>query len=211
MKLFTAKISPYAAMCRAQIYIKGLDIQFMELPDDASWEDIKAVSPIKKIPVLVDGDQVVPESQVICEYLEDRFPEQSLRPSDAASLARMRLLVRIADAYIMTRLTPLFTHLSRKHRDQDVVDRQIKLIEKGLISLECFLAESGFAVGQQVTLADCTLVPILVFVEKYMPFFDIESPFSKYPKLLRYWDKIQLNPNMKRVIDEIQQGINAKK
>ena len=108
MKLYTAKISPYAAMCRLQIYCKNLDVDLLELPTDASWDDVKIVSPIKKIPVLVDGDTVVPESIVICEYLEDCFPQISLRPQNPAELARMRLISRIADQYVLSPLLPLF-------------------------------------------------------------------------------------------------------
>ena len=210
MKLYTARISPYAAICRAQIYAKNLEVEMLELPDDASWEDVRAINPLSKIPVLVDGELMLPESQVICEYLEDRFPEHSLRPTDARDLARMRLLVRIADTYLMTQLVPLFAHLSRKHRDQNVVDRQTNLIAESLASLDHYLPETGFAVGQHITLADCTLAPILVFIEQYMPYFGIASPFLSHSRLSRYWDEIKINQVISRVIDEIHHGISAK-
>ena len=210
MKLYTAKISPFAAMCRIQIYFKGLDVELLALPDDASWEDIAAISPIKKIPVLVDGASVILESAVVAEYLEDKHPEPSLKPATAAERAQMRLLSRIADLYVMTPLTVLFAHLSRKHRNQAVVDAELKNIEKGLSSLEQFIDRSGFAVGSQLTLADCSLVPIFVFIEKYLPFFAIDKPLDDYPKLLAYWQKITTEPVIEKVIAEIQQGIAAK-
>ncbi len=210
MKLYTAKISPYAAMCRFQIYCKNLDVELLELPNDASWDDVRAVSPIQKIPVLVDGETVIPESTVICEYLEDCFPQVPLRPDNAAELARMRLLSRVADQYLLLPLLPLFAHLSRKRRDQAVVDAGLEKIDKGLVSLEYFLGSGDFAVGTAITLADCHLVPVLVFLEKYLPFFGVERPFEPYSKLSRYWNGIRENPEARKVIDEIHQGIAAK-
>lgn len=209
MKLYTAKISPFAAMCRIQIYYKGLDVELLELPDDATWGDVGALSPLKKIPLLIDDDLVIPESYVIAEYLEDRFPEQPLRPDGAAELARMRLIARIADQYIMVPLTPLFAHLSRKHRDQKVVEQQLGLVDTGLAALDFYLSGSTYAIGGKTTLADCALVPVLVFIEKYLPFFAVDA-FSNYKKLSCYWNGVSADPCIKKVIDEMRQGIQAK-
>lgn len=210
MKLYTAKISPFAAVCRMQIYAKNLDVELLELPDNASWEDVRALSPIRKIPVLVDQDKIIPESTVICEYLEDCFPQVSLRPDDAQELAQVRLLARISDQYLLSPLLPLFAHLSRRHRDQVVVDAGLERIEKGLQSLDHFLAIDSFAAGPMLTLADCHIVPSLVYLEKYLPFFALEHPFETHDKVSRYWSAIQKLPVAQRVIEEIHQGIEAK-
>lgn len=210
MKLYTAKISPYAAICRMQIYLKNLDVQLLELPHDASWDDIAAVSPLKKMPVLVDGGVVIPESQVILEYLESCFPEPALLPQTLVDSAGVRLISRIADQYIMAAVVALLPHLSKRRRIQEVVDLQLSVLEKGLSSLNHFLPEFGFAVGDQLTLADCTLVPILVFAEKYLPFFGANEPFASYPKVSRYWRDIQQQATAAKIIDEIHQGIADK-
>jgi glutathione S-transferase len=55
------------------------------------------LNPRAVVPTLVDGDIVVPESNVINEYLDDRFPRRPLRPADALGLARMRLWTKQLD------------------------------------------------------------------------------------------------------------------
>ena len=210
MKLYTARLSPFAARCRMQIYAKELAVELLEYPTAISREDIARASPIAKIPVLLDGDRVIPESDTICTYLEECFPEPSLLAETAAERARMRLLCRIADLYIMAPLTPLFAHLSRKHRDQKVVDDGIEQLLAGLKSLEHFIGKGNFAVGNRLSLADCCLVPILFFVVTYLPYFGIDEPLAAYPSVTAYWNAIGQNPHAGRVIAEIREAIEEK-
>ena len=132
MKLYTAKLSPYAARCRMQIYAKNLPIEFIEAFTEVSKEQVSLLNPMGKIPIFEDGDMIIPESEIICEYLEDRFPDKPLRPQDPSARATMRLLSRISDWYVLAPLLPLFAHLSRKRRDPAVVDRQLGEIDRGL-------------------------------------------------------------------------------
>lgn len=210
MKLYTAKLSPFAARCRMQIYAKGLAVDLLEYPTEISKEDIASASPIAKIPVLLDQDLVIPESDTICAYLEECFPEPSLSAETAAERARMRLLCRIAELYIMAPLTPLFAHLSRKHRDQKVVDAGIERLQAGMVSLEHFIDGRDFAVGNRLSLADCCLVPILFFVVTYLPYFGLDEPLGPHPKTVAYWNSIQQNPHATKVIQEIRTGISEK-
>ena len=210
MKLYTAKLSPFAARCRMQIYAKGLDIEFAEYPHDVSKDEIIAMNPMGKIPVLAVGDVVLPESDTICEYLEDSAGGPALQPEDDLDRARMRLLSRVADFYVFEPLSPLFAHLSRKHRKQEVVDDGMAKIAKGLGTLEHFIGDGDFAVGNALSLADCSLVPVLFFLNTYLPYFGEPDPLQPYPKLHRYWNSIQDNEHAARVIDEIREGIAEK-
>ena len=87
MKLFQTYASPFPTRVRLLIYAKGLDVELVEPPGfHASTEakgDYLKVNPIGRVPALVlDDGRVLPESEVICEYLEDAYPEPSLRPAD---------------------------------------------------------------------------------------------------------------------------------
>jgi glutathione S-transferase len=119
MKFYNAMLSPFAARCRMLIYAKGLEVEFSEAWGDFSKEQLSLINPMGKVPVLEDGDLVLPESETICEYLEDRFPEPALRPESPQARARMRLLGRLTDLYVFETLSPLFGHLSRKSRDRN--------------------------------------------------------------------------------------------
>lgn len=210
MKLYNAMLSPFAARCRIQIYAKGLDVELAEAWDDYSKDDLAAINPMRKVPVFEDGDFILPESETICEYLEDRFPTPSLRPENLEARARMRLLSRMNDFYIFEPLFPLFGHLSRKTRDQAVVDRKLKALDRGLRAVEHFLPEEGLAAGPALTLADCSLVPVLLFVVTYLPYFGLESPFQPYPRVAAYWSRVEQEPSAARVIGEIREAMKAK-
>jgi len=210
MKLYTAKLSPFAARCRMQIYAKGIEIEFVEYPTAVSKQQLLELSPLGKIPILTVGDAVLPESETICEYLEDCERGRSLRPDDALVRARMRLLSRVADLYVFEALNPLFAHLSRKRRQQEAVDQGIGRISTGLLTLERFIGEGRYAVADQLSLADCCLAPILLFVTTYLPYFDLAEPLQDYPRLSAYWAAIQGDPHAARVIAEIRQGIAEK-
>ena len=210
MKLYTAMLSPFAARVRMQIYAKGLEVEMAEAFTDFSVEQLAQMNPMGKLPVLEDGDLRLPESTTICEYIEDRHPSPALRPSDPAQLARMRVLERMADFYVFEPLSPLFAHLSRKHRQQEVVDRQLALLQRGLGALEHYIPGEGCAIGTQLSLADCALVPILLFVQTYLPYFAIEAPLQPYPRLQAYGERMANNEHAARVIAEIRAAMKAK-
>jgi len=210
MKLYNAMLSPFAARCRIQIYAKGLEVELAEAWGDFSREQLSALNPMTKVPVLEDGAFVLPESDTICEYLEDRFPQPSLRPESAEARARMRLLSRMTDFYVFEPLSPLFGHLSRKTRDQEVVDKQLADLNRGLAAIDHFISEEGFAVGPEFSLADCAMVPILLFIVTYIPYFGIKEPLQAYPRLAAYWARVVQHESAARVIEEIHAAMKAK-
>jgi glutathione S-transferase len=90
--LYDAAACPYCARVRIVLAEKGLDVETIEidLRDRPAW--IYDLNPSGKVPVLDDG-LVLPESAVIMEYLEERYPEPTLLPADLAERARARLAV----------------------------------------------------------------------------------------------------------------------
>ncbi len=104
MKLIDASRCPYCARVRIALAEKGLDHEavVIDLSDRPRWV-IELNPPRGRVPVLDDGF-VLPESEVIMEYLEERYPEPALLPADLGERARARLLVnrfdeRLGDDY----------------------------------------------------------------------------------------------------------------
>src|SRR6201996_8032417 len=153
MKLYQTYASPFPTRVRLSIYAKGLDVEIIEPPGfHASTEakgDYLKINPIGRVPALVlDDGGVIPESEVICEYLEDAFPEPSLRPADAWGRARMRLLSRISDFYLVMAMVPLFnlSARSRRHWTPEVVNGAADKVAEALGYLEEYIGEEGYAV-----------------------------------------------------------------
>lgn len=85
------------------LYEKGLEFEGIRL-NPAKFEHhedwFKAINPRGQVPALVDGDRVITESTVICEYLEDEYPtEVKLRPDDSYRRAEMRVWTKWVDEY----------------------------------------------------------------------------------------------------------------
>jgi glutathione S-transferase len=97
MKLIDAPRCPYCARARIALAEKGLEYECVEvdLGDRPQWL-LELNPPSGRVPVLDDGF-VLPESEVIMAYLDERYPEHQLLPSDLAERARARTLVHRFD------------------------------------------------------------------------------------------------------------------
>lgn len=178
-------------------------------------EEFKKTNPTGKIPALQINDRVLGESEVICEYIEDLFPEPSLRPEDPLGRAQVRLLSRIVDLYILTPLFKMLPHLSRKFREDKFVEDQLVDMNKGLESLEINMSLGGYqdgnyAVGSYLTLADCALVPMLFLQENTVPILGVSKPFAEFPIIETYWQKIQSDEYCAKVLAEMRKGLSAR-
>ena len=212
-KLYGGDLSPYASRCRMVIYAKGLDIAQVEPPGERGpegfSEEYRALNPIGKIPALETDGLVLPESQVICEYLEDRFPEPSLLPSDALDAARARLLCRIADLYLIAPLFALFQQMNPERRDASVVEEKVAEISRVLAWVEQYADTDPYLVGSALTLADCAVAPLSFFATRLLPVVGAPAPFAGRPGLLRWWEAIEKDGAGSRVLAEMDAAFSA--
>lgn len=207
MKLYQANLSMFAARVRIQAYAKGIELEMLDPPGGLNAPEFVAINPTGKIPCLVDGDFALPESEVIMEYLEDKYPEPSLRPKDVRSHARQRLLNRLTDLYVYQPMARLFPQLSFKGRDQAVVDAALADIDKGLKWVENYVEGPKYAVGGRMSLADCTMPPQLFFPATLLPRFGRDDAFAHTPKIKAYFAAISKEPPVARVLDEVASAL----
>src|SRR5215469_16893714 len=216
MKLHQTFLSPFPTRVRLVLYFKGIDMPFVEPPgihDGASKGWYLKVNPIGRVPALeLDDGRVLPESEVICEYLEDTFPEPSLRPKDPWQLAQVRLISRLCDFYLVMAMVPLFTASGQKRKDWnwERIDSALAEVGKALGYIEHYIGRDGYAVGRSLTQADGALAPQLVLAFEWAPkLFDRKSPIDELPRLARYWASIQNDRIASRVIAEARDAIAA--
>ena len=215
MKLYQTYTSPVPTRVRLMLYAKGIEAEIIEPPgfhsSAESKGDYMAINPIGRVPALVlDDGRALPESEVICEYLEDAFPEPSLRPADAWGRAQVRLLSRICDIYLVMAMVPLFNAAGRSRKTWDTVRIAAALaeVEAALGYLEDYIGEGGYAVGGSLTQADGAIVPQLILAFEWAPaLFSADSPLGKHRKLAAYWTAIQRDPIIARLITETRDAI----
>src|SRR4051794_29718816 len=97
-------VSPYVRKVLACINLKRLSYEVDPITPFFGNDEFERLSPLRRIPVLIDGDVSVSDSTVICEYLDDAYPGHPLLPADPKDRARARWLEEYAD----TRLGDLF-------------------------------------------------------------------------------------------------------
>jgi glutathione S-transferase len=148
LTLYDADRCPYCARVRIVLAEKALAYETVavDLDDRPAW--IYEKNPLGKVPVLEEDAFVLPESAVIMEYLEERYPEPPLWPADAADRARGRLLV-----FRFDELGRPYYALRRGEGGAEA-----KLHEQ-LAELDLFLASRPFLSGHDFGLADAAYLP----------------------------------------------------
>ncbi|MFT7091710.1 MAG: glutathione S-transferase [Candidatus Azotimanducaceae bacterium] len=210
MKLYTGDLSPYSAKIRMQIYAMGIDDIAFELPVSFYRGKLAEFSPIGRIPILETDEGIIPESEVIAEYLDDLYPDKALLGSTPKVRADVRLLSRIADIYLMNNIFMALPQIPRDTRVDAVRDLLMKQVRRGIGALETHIGEGDFAAGNVLSRADCSLVPALWLCENTVPRLDVENPILCNDKVAAYWAKIQNNPHAAAILDEMDRGLQAR-
>jgi glutathione S-transferase len=157
-------ISPYVRKVLACLELKGLEYEVDPIAPFVGNDEFSRLSPLRRIPVMVDGDLVLNDSSVICQYLEDQHPTPSLYPRDIADRARARWLEEYADTRLADGLIwRLFHQLAIKRHifgeaPNDVVVQHALEVEipAALDYLEQQLPDDGFVFGA-LSIADISL------------------------------------------------------
>ena len=213
MILYSGDLSPYSAKVRMQIYAMGVDNDFVfELPVVQFFSGkLKEVSPIGRIPILKTDEGLIPESEVIAEYIDELYPQKSLVGRTRLERASIRVLSRIADIYLMDNIFLALSQMRTAEPNQGIIDLLSAQVLRGVTALEEHLAPQGYAMGgDKLTRADCGLVPALYMCERTLPRLGVTNPLVGLPKTRAYWERIQQNEHAARVIAEMDRGLKAR-
>ena len=158
-------VSPYVRKVLACCELKGLDYEIDPITPFFGGDEFEKMSPLRRIPVLIDGDVRLCDSSVICAYLDEAYPQRPLLPSAPPDRARARWLEEFAD----TRLGDVFIwglfYQRRVHPmvwgedgDMERVERMVSEdIPRSLNYLESELPETGFLFGEDIGLAEISI------------------------------------------------------
>ncbi len=206
MKLYQMDISPYTARCRLVVYAKGVEDKVEVIdPGNVKTDEYKAINPMGKIPALVTEDgQAIPESDVICEYLEDVFPDPDMTP---AQKARIRTVSRVADMYVLNAMEPFFDVAKGGPKVDALLAYGHQKTNWGLDRLEEVLV-GPYAAGDKLSYADGTVIAAIFYLLGVGKAFGMGDVLAARPKLNAYWQFIQTNDHAARIIKEMQDAMN---
>ena len=211
MKLYSGDLSPYSARVRMQIYAKGITDISIERPPTFGTAAFRAAHPIGRIPVLdIDGD-MMPESEVIAEYLEAVYPQPSLLGVNDRETAHIRTLARIGDVYIMNNMFMLSGQTYVQPRNEGTIALLAGQVKRNLKALDRMIGTDGFACCGRLTLADCALTPGLFMVENTLPFAGLENPIPGLTNVAAYWAAMKANEHAARTLAELHRGLEERR
>lgn len=165
MKIIGSYVSPYVRKVLACLALKGLDYEIDPITPFYGNDEFERLSPLRRIPVLVEGDLTLCDSSVICAWLDEAYPRRPLLPEGAAARARARWLeeyadTRLGDVFVWGLFYPKFVHpiVWGEPGDQARIDKTLgEDLPRELDWLEAQLPGRGFLFGGGIGLADIAI------------------------------------------------------
>jgi glutathione S-transferase len=200
MKLYYSPVSTYSQKALIALYEKGIDFEreIVDLGSPQGRAAFEAVYPIGKVPFLkASDDWSVPESTIIIEFLDDRFPDTSrLIPAEREAARQVRFMDRMGDLYVNDPVVELlFQKIGFRPADEKRASRARKHIDASYGWLDQRLAAQEWVSPTGFSMADCALIPPLFYAQ-------LAAPFDDRPGLRRYWERACKRPSYARVMAE---------
>lgn len=167
--LYGNPLSNYVRAARMVCEEKGVEYQLVTIPSLKALKEAEHLSrhPFGKVPTLEHGDVSVFETSAICRYIDEAFDGPSLQPSEPAARARMEQWISVTNAYLDTDvmrrfvLHYFFPRGPEGKPDQERIDKALPDIRRDFEVLDRALATSDYLAGDQLTIADLMLAPII--------------------------------------------------
>lgn len=190
-------LSPYVRKVLACLEYKKLNYRIDPVFAPLASEQFTVVSPLRVIPVLQDGDFTVSDSSVICQYLDDQYPESSIYPKDPQLAAKARWYEEYADTKLFEVLAlKLFVHrvirpvFRTGTPDESIVNDNLQSsLPEAFDYLESEMVEAGFILGE-FCIADVALGAFFRLVK--LSEFSVDK--TRWPKLASYTERVLALP-----------------
>ncbi len=193
---------PFAAYCwktLIALYENATPFTYRVVEDAVGWSELESLWPIKKFPLLRDGDATIVESSIIVEYLMRRAPgPMPMIPVSDDDALTVRFMDRFFDNYVMSPMQTLVSDRMRAETERDakgVADAR-KILDVAYGWLEARLTPGAWASGSTFSLADCAAAPALFYADWVHPLGD------RFPAVRTYRRRLLARPSVARVVEE---------
>ena len=215
LKIIGSFVSPYVRKVLACMNLQGLEYEVDPITPFFGNDEYQRLSPLRRIPVLIDGDFSVSDSSVICAYLDDAYPDRPLIPADPRDRARARWFeeyadTRLGDAFIWGLFYQKIVHplVWSEPGDQARIERSLKEdIPTALDYLEGELPADGFLFGE-IGLADIAIASF--FQNGFYAAFTVDA--DRWPRTAAFVERTLADPCIAPLLryEEIQRNADIK-
>ena len=212
MIVFGSTLSPYVRKCVVFGHEKGLELEVKSAGLGRGGPEFAAASPFGKIPGFQDGDFAISDSSAIVAYLEAKFPEPGLIPTEPCARARTIWFDELADTIVMAAGTAIFINRFVKPRvrklecDHDAADAaEAEQLPPVLDYLERAIPESGFLVEDRLTLADIAVASPFAT----LGCIGVTVDPARYPRTAAFVEAMHARPSFAAIIAKDQAVVAA--
>lgn len=183
MILYSGASCPFSHRCRIVLHEKGMDFEIRDVDMHGLPEEVAAMNPYNQLPILVERDLILYESNIINEYIDERFPHPQLMPADPVMRARARL-------FLFNFERDLFSYVRQiMEGPQKAADKARSIIRDNLTAIAPIFAKQKYMLGEDYTMLDVAIAPLLWRLDH----FGIIMPKQAAP-LLKYAERIFSRP-----------------
>jgi glutathione S-transferase len=201
LTLYFHPLSSFCQKVLIALYENGTPFtgHLVELGDEAARTAFLKLWPTGKIPLLRDGDRIVPETTIMIEYLDRHYPgARPLWPRDQAARLEARLWDRLFDLYVELPMQKVVGDSFRADGEHDArgVADAISTLHMAYGMIEQGIADRTWAAGDAFSVADCSAAPALFFAS-------IVAPFPPgHARLADYFEHLMRRPSIRRAVAE---------
>lgn len=199
LELFGHPFSSYCQKAAIALDEYGADWLWRKIEPDSEWTPVwEALWPIKRFPVLRDGERVVPEATAIIEYLHVHYRQgDPLIPDDADAAIEVRTLDRFFDHYVSDPQARMVFNAIRAddQRDPLAEEQAHEMLDRSYAWLEGHIAGREWAAGDAFSMADCAAAPALFYADWSYPLGD------RFPEVIAYRARLLARPSVVRAVD----------
>lgn len=183
MVLYSGSTCLYSHRCRFVLYEKGMDFEVRDVDLHDKPDEISIMNPYGEVPVLVERQLTLYESNIINEFIDERFPHPQLMPTDPALRAKARLLLFNFEREVFSHVNDLDSG------NEEKIEKARALIKDNLTQLTPIISKSKFMLGDEFSMIDAALAPLMWRLDYYK----IDLPDSAAP-LMKYAERVFSRP-----------------
>ena len=189
MKIIGSYVSPYVRKVLACMELKGLDYEVDPITPFFGNDEFRRLSPLCRIPVLIDEGFVLTDSSVIAEYLDEQYPEPKLMPAEPKERARARWLeefadTRLGDVFIWGLFYPKMVHprVWNEPGDEARIQRTLSTELPAVLDyLEVELPDHGYLFGE-IGIADIAIASFF----RNAAYAEFEPDAARWPRVASF-------------------------
>ncbi len=187
MVLYSGTTCPFSQRCRFVLFEKGMDFEIRDVDLFNKPEDVNVMNPYGQVPILVERDLILYESNIINEYIDERFPHPQLMPGDPVARARVRLFLFNFEKELFVHVTTLESRATKSN--EKALEKARSAIRDRLTQLAPVFLKNKYMLGEDFSMLDVAIAPLLWRLDHY----GIDLPKSALP-LAKYAERIFQRP-----------------